>query len=455
MSKIKTQYVCQSCGTISPKWIGKCPQCDSWNTYQEEIVQKKNSDQLVPKEDIREDAKRAIKLSEVSPAQTLRIPLNDPELNRVLGGGLVTGSIILLGGEPGIGKSTLILQLAKDQNLEMLYISGEESAEQIKMRAQRMGISGEQCYIFTGTYVEDIINEAKRVKPALIIIDSIQTMSTKQVESSPGTVTQVRESTFILQQFSKQYNIPIIVIGHITKDGNIAGPKVLEHIVDVVLQFEGDQHYHYRVLRALKNRFGSTFEMGLYEMMGMGLRPVVNPSEMLIMQSDQALSGSVIAAAMEGLRPFMIEAQALVSTAVYGTAQRSATGFDLRRLNMLLAVLEKRGGFLFANQDVFLNIAGGIRLSDPALDLPLSVALVSSLENFTIDNQSCFAGEIGLSGEIRAVSHVTKRIQEADRLGFNKIYLPKNNEKGIKGGKVGLQIVLIEHIQQLFDDLFG
>ncbi len=318
-----------------------------------------------------------------------------------------------------------------------------------------MGIAGGHCAIYTETKVEDILDEAKKVSPTCIIIDSIQTLYTPALESSPGSVTQVRECTYILQQFSKQYQIPVFIIGHITKEGSIAGPKVLEHIVDVVLQFEGDQHYHYRILRALKNRFGSTFEMGLYEMAGSGLRPVENPSELLISQSSENLSGSAIAATIEGMRPFMVEAQALVSTAVYGTAQRSATGYDLRRLHMLLAVLEKRGGFLFANQDVFVNIAGGIRLSDPALDLALAVALVSSLENLPVSNRWCFSGEIGLSGEIRAVQHAEKRIQEAARLGFERIFVPANNAKAIRGKEFGIEIVFIQNVQEVFAALFG
>jgi DNA repair protein RadA/Sms len=455
MAKLTTQYICQNCGSHSPKWIGKCPQCNEWNTYQEEIVEKVKPSELRMKQKRQKEQKTSVALNQVTPTQAFRLPMIDPELTRVLGGGLVTGSVVLLGGEPGIGKSTLLLQLAHDTRLEILYVSGEESAEQIKIRATRMGIDGAKCYIFTETNVENVLEEAARVKPALVIIDSIQTLHTKSLESSPGSVTQVRECTYTLQQFSKQSNVPVFVIGHITKEGSIAGPKVLEHIVDVVLQFEGDQHYHYRVLRALKNRFGSTFEMGLYEMVGNGLRPVENPSELLISQSSEALSGSAISAAIEGLRPFMIEAQALVSTAVYGTAQRSATGYDLRRLHMLLAVLEKRGGFLFANQDVFLNIAGGIRLSDPALDLALSIGLVSSLENIPVSNKWCFAGEIGLSGEIRAVNYVEKRIQEADRLGFERIFVPKNNEKGLKGKEYILEIVLIQNVREVFEHVFG
>lgn len=401
------------------------------------------------------ERKKAIPLSEVTSSRAMRIPLIDQELSRVLGGGIVTGSVILIGGEPGIGKSTLLLQLARDDRMDILYVSGEESAEQIKIRATRMGISGEKCAIFTETQVEKIIAEAKEVMPACIIIDSIQTIHSPALESSPGSVTQVRECTYTLQQFSKATQIPVFIIGHITKEGAIAGPKVLEHIVDVVLQFEGDQHYHYRILRALKNRFGSTFEMGLYEMAGNGLRPVENPSELLISQSSDSLSGSAIAATIEGLRPFLVEAQALVSTAVYGTAQRSATGYDLRRLHMLLAVLEKRGGFLFANQDVFLNIAGGIRLSDPALDLALAVALVSSLENMPVSNKWCFSGEIGLSGEIRAVQNAEKRIQEAGRLGFERIFIPANNAKALEGKEFGIEIVFIRNVQEVFSDLFG
>lgn len=451
MAKERIRFICQNCAADSAKWIGKCPQCGEWNTYQEEIVEKRSRTATIQKA----NRKSAQSLGQIQPTDAFRIPLIDPEMVRVLGGGLVSGSVVLLAGEPGIGKSTLLLQLAHDTRMKMLYVSGEESPEQIKIRAERMGIKGDHCFILNETMVEGILEEAKSLQPSIIIVDSIQTIHSRQLESSPGSVTQVRESTFALQQFAKQFNIPILVIGHITKEGSIAGPKVLEHIVDVVIQFEGDQHYHYRVLRALKNRFGSTFEMGLYEMVGNGLRPVENPSELLISQSEDALSGSAISAAVEGMRSFMVEAQALVGTAVYGTAQRSATGYDLRRLHMLLAVLEKRGGFLFANQDVFLNIAGGIRLSDPAMDMALAVGLVSSLENIPVSNRWCFAGEIGLSGEVRAVNHVDKRIQEADRLGFERIIVPKNNAKGIKKGDFKIEVILVQNIREVFEQVFG
>jgi len=383
-----------------------------------------------------------------------RLVTPDKELNRVLGGGIVSGSLILLGGQPGIGKSTLLLQIALQTNARVLYVSGEESEEQIKMRADRISDKKSDCYILTETNTTKILTHAQQLSPDLIITDSIQTLASPHIESTPGSISQVRECAGELQRFAKETNIPVFIIGHITKEGSIAGPKLLEHIVDAVLQFEGDQHYTYRVLRTLKNRFGSTDELGIYEMQANGLREVANPSELLISQKDEDLSGSSIAATMEGMRPMLIETQALVSKAVYGTPQRSATGFDLRRLSMLLAVLEKRGGFPFGMNDVFLNIAGGIRVDDPAIDLAIVSALISSLEDVAIPDKFCFAGEVGLSGEIRAVNRIEQRIQEADRLGFRQIFISKYNVKGLDFGKFNIQVKPIGKMEELYQALF-
>lgn len=383
-----------------------------------------------------------------------RLVTPDKELNRVLGGGIVSGSLILLGGQPGIGKSTLLLQIALQTNARVLYVSGEESEEQIKMRADRISDKKSDCYILTETNTTKILTHAQQLSPDLIITDSIQTLASPHIDSTPGSISQVRECAGELQRFAKETNIPVFIIGHITKEGSIAGPKLLEHIVDAVLQFEGDQHYTYRVLRTLKNRFGSTDELGIYEMQANGLREVANPSELLISQKDEDLSGSSIAATMEGMRPMLIETQALVSKAVYGTPQRSATGFDLRRLSMLLAVLEKRGGFPFGMNDVFLNIAGGIRVDDPAIDLAIVSALISSLEDVAIPDKFCFAGEVGLSGEIRAVNRIEQRIQEADRLGFRQIFISKYNVKGLDFGKFNIQVKPIGKMEELYQALF-
>lgn len=384
----------------------------------------------------------------------MRTSTKDGEFNRVLGGGLVPGSVILLGGAPGIGKSTLLLQLTLNLSGKVLYVSGEESQEQIKLRAARLGPQHENCYIYTETNSHKILKQAKRLIPSLLVIDSIQTISSPHLESMPGSVSQIRECASELQRFAKESNIPVVIIGHITKEGTIAGPKLLEHIVDVVLQFEGDRNYSYRILRTIKNRFGSTDEMGIYEMQTAGLREVSNPSELLLSQKDDDLSGSAIAATMEGLRPMLIETQALVSTAVYGTPQRSATGFDLRRLSMLLAVLEKRGGLPFGQNDVFLNIAGGIRVEDPAIDLAIVTALISSLEDVCIPPDICFAGEVGLSGEIRAVTRIEQRIQEADRLGFKQIFISKYNTKGLNQERYSIEIMTIGKIEELYRRLF-
>ncbi len=397
---------------------------------------------------------RPVLLEEITAGNTQRLVTPDRELNRVLGGGIVSGSLVLIGGQPGIGKSTLLLQLALGLPVKVLYVSGEESEEQIKMRADRISGKTSDCYILTETNTTKILGHAQQLGPDVIIIDSIQTLVSPHIESTPGSVSQVRECAGELQRFAKETNIPVFIIGHITKDGSIAGPKLLEHIVDAVLQFEGDQHYTYRVLRTLKNRFGSTDELGIYEMQSNGLREVSNPSELLISQKDDDLSGSAIAATMEGLRPMLIETQALVSKAVYGTPQRSATGFDLRRLSMLLAVLEKRGGLLFGQNDVFLNIAGGIRVDDPAIDLAIVSALISSLEDVAIPDKCCFAGEVGLSGEIRAVNRIEQRIQEADRLGFRQIIISKYNVKGLDFSRYQLQVQPIGKIEELYQQLF-
>ncbi len=456
MSAIKKIFICASCGVTSPKWIGKCPSCGEWNTYAEEVIQresKREERQRIWKGAQRAEAKPT-PLSMVKTGTTQRLVTPDEELNRVLGGGIVAGSLILIGGQPGIGKSTLMLQLTLGVSVRVLYVSGEESEEQIKMRADRVAEKHSDCYILTETNTSKIFQHAQSLEPDLIIIDSIQTLAATHIESTPGSISQVRETAGELQRFAKETNIPIFIIGHITKEGSIAGPKLLEHIVDVVLQFEGDQNYTYRILRTLKNRFGSTDEMGIYEMQSAGLRQVSNPSELLISQKDEDLSGSAICSTIEGQRPILIEAQALVSRAVYGTPQRSATGFDLRRLSMLLAVLEKRGGFPFAMNDVFLNIAGGIRVDDPAIDLAIVAALISSLEDISVPPSTCFAGEVGLSGEIRAVNRIDQRIQEADRLGFTEIFISKYNLKGLDIKKYGIIIRTVAKVEELYEALF-
>jgi DNA repair protein RadA/Sms len=436
--------------------VGKCPSCGEWNTIVEEIVQKESKReerQRIWKGSKPEDPKPT-PLNMVQTGNTQRINTPDEELNRVLGGGIVPGSLILIGGQPGIGKSTLMLQLTLGVNARVLYVSGEESEEQIKMRADRIAEKHSDCYILTETSTSKIFQHAQNLEPDIIVIDSIQTLAAPHIDSTPGSISQVRETAGELQRFAKETNIPIFIIGHITKEGSIAGPKLLEHIVDVVLQFEGDQNYTYRILRTLKNRFGSTDEMGIYEMQSVGLRQVSNPSELLLSQKDEDLSGSAICSTIEGQRPILIEAQALVSRAVYGTPQRSATGFDLRRLSMLLAVLEKRCGFPFAMNDVFLNIAGGIRVDDPAIDLAIVSALISSLEDISVPHQTCFAGEVGLSGEIRAVARIEQRIQEADRLGFTEIFISKYNVKGIDEKKFKIKIKTIGKVEELYQALF-
>ena len=457
MAKAKSVYYCQNCGNQSPKWIGKCPVCGEWNTYVEEVVDK-TEEKLKEKRGYtvkRNEEAKPVPIQEVHELETRRIDTLDTELNRVLGGGIVLGSLILIGGEPGIGKSTLMLQLAlKLKGTKVLYVTGEESDRQIKLRADRIGIKNDSCFILTETNTQQIFKQAEELAPDIIIIDSIQTLHTVYVESPPGSVSQVRECTSELQRFSKESSIPIFLIGHITKDGMIAGPKVLEHIVDTVLQFEGDRNYTYRILRTAKNRFGSTSEIGIYEMIGDGLRPVLNPSEILLTQREDNLSGIAIASMMEGMRPFLIETQALVTPAFYGTPQRSSTGFDGRRLSMLLAVLEKRAGFRFGTKDVFLNIAGGIKVEDPAIDLAVVAALTSSYNDIFVPSKIAFAAEVGLSGEVRAVSRVDQRVSEADKLGFEKIFISKFNQK-FDAKKFNIEVVTISRVQQLMEELFG
>lgn len=455
MAKTKTAFVCQNCGAHSPKWQGKCNGCGEWNTLIEEIIYKEKkggtrrsfSDNL---------AKKPVPITQVSSEDAERIVLPDLELNRVLGGGLVPGSVTLIGGDPGIGKSTLLLQLGLNmQGNKVFYVSGEESANQIKMRAERIGKLHDNLLLLTDTSLERVMERIDEAEPALVIIDSIQTMQSPEVDSVPGSVAQIRECTGELIQYAKESGTPVVLIGHITKEGNIAGPKVMEHMVDVVLQFEGDRQHLYRLLRSSKNRFGSTNELGIYEMRGSGLKEVDNPSQVLLSQRDEGLSGSAIAASMEGARPMMIEVQALVSTAAYGTPQRTTTGFDVRRLHMLLAVLEKRCGFGLGKFDVFLNMAGGIRVDDPAIDLSVICATLSSTEDYPIPAQTCFAGEIGLSGEIRPVTRIEQRIREAEKLGFEEIYVSGYGLKGIDTKGFNITVRPVKRVDEVFKELFG
>ncbi len=448
MAKIKTVYYCQNCGTQFSQWHGQCKNCGAWNTLAEEIYEKTASHKISDKK-----KNHIINIIEVETTEESRIKTNSEELNRVLGGGIVLGSVILIGGEPGIGKSTLLLQLALKMKKKILYVSGEESASQIKMRADRLtDIQNPNCFLFTEVSVEKIIHEAKKLQPELMIIDSIQTLHSQLLESSPGTVSQIRECSNELIQFAKENNIPIILVGHITKDGQIAGPKVLEHMVDVVLNFDGDRNHLFRLLRANKNRFGSTSEIGIYEMVAQGLKEIKNPSEILITKKFEELSGNTIAVTLEGNRPMLLEIQALVSSAVYGTPQRSSTGFDSRRLNMLLAVLEKRAGFQLGAKDVFLNITGGIKTDDPALDLAVIASVLSSNEDLAVSEKFCFAGEIGLSGEIRPVPQIEQRISEAEKLGYEKIFISNLNK--IPKRKFGITIEEVSKIEDFHDRLF-
>lgn len=457
--KTKSVFFCSNCGAESPKWVGKCPACGEWNTFVEETVaaKPKKSQGYLPA-DGKPKVVTPVKISEVKSGEEQRITLPSRELNRVLGGGLVPGSIILIGGEPGIGKSTLVLQnVLRIRSRKVLYVSGEESAQQLKMRADRIcgGNIQCECYIVCETSLESIFAGIRESSPDLVIVDSIQTIATDALESSAGSVGQVRECAAQLLKFAKETRTPVILIGHINKEGAIAGPKVLEHIVDAVIQFEGDRHYMYRILRAIKNRFGSTSEIGIYEMNQSGLREVSNPSEMLLSQTDEELSGTAIGVTLEGIRPFLIEAQALVSTAAYGTAQRSVTGFDYKRMNMLLAVLEKRVGFKLAQKDVFLNIAGGIKVNDPALDMAVIAAIISSNVDIPIKRRVCVTGEVGLSGEIRQVTRLEQRIGEAEKLGFEHIVVPANNMKGIDTSKLRINIVEASKVDDVFRFLFG
>jgi len=451
VAKTKTTYICQNCGVSSAKWIGKCPTCGEWNTFVEEIVEK-TSTQSHPS--LSKTHSKPQKLTELSEKLEQRIVTHNQEFDRVLGGGIVLGSLTLLGGEPGIGKSTLLLQIALKLKQQVLYVSGEESLGQIRLRAERIGLTENDALFLSETSAEKILLHIEQTEAKFVIIDSIQTVHTERVESSPGSVTQVRESSVLLLKYAKENNIPIILIGHINKDGHIAGPKVLEHIVDTVLQFEGDKNYLYRILRSLKNRFGSTHELGIFEMQQQGLVEVNNPSELLISQNRESYSGTAIAATIDGSRPFMIEIQTLVSSAAYGTPQRSATGFDTRRMNMLLAVLEKRIGFKLIMKDVFLNIAGGIKVEDPAIDLSIICAILSSDQDLEIDGKTCFAGEVGLTGEIRAVNRVEQRIKEAEKLGFNRIFISDYNKTSdFKKSKI--KVVKVKKVTEVFRQLFA
>ncbi|MHB8207757.1 DNA repair protein RadA [Mucilaginibacter sp.] len=485
MAKSKIAYFCQSCGFEAPKWLGKCPSCGAWNTFVEEIIEKPNSsvpDWKATSSTTQQRANKPIEIPDITFSEEHRMLTPDKEFNRVLGGGIVAGSLVLIGGEPGIGKSTLMLQLALSMpKIKVLYISGEESERQIKMRAERLDPAGTEsrvknqesgestlkfgrnCYILTETSTQNIFKQIEQLEPDLVVVDSIQTLHSSHIESTPGSVSQVRECTAELLRFAKERSTPVFLIGHITKDGMIAGPKILEHMVDTVLQFEGDRHHVYRILRAVKNRFGSASELGIYEMLGEGLREVSNPSEILLSQRDEPLSGITISATLEGMRPMLIETQALVSVSPYGTPQRTATGFDTKRMSMLLAVLEKRCGFKLGIKDVFLNITGGIRVEDPAIDLGLAAAIISSNEDIPIPFKTCFAGEIGLSGEIRAVNRVEQRIAEAEKLGFEQIFISKYNlpsgggkdKKRIDLSRYKIEVKTVGNIEEVFGLLFG
>ncbi len=458
MAKTKSAYFCQSCGYESAKWLGKCPSCNEWNTFVEELIEKGTANIPTWKSGLgTQKLSRPSKVEEIRTVADERIFTGDGELDRVLGGGLVAGSVVLIGGEPGIGKSTLMLQLALNMSgKKILYVSGEESEQQIKMRAERITTSPKaNCYILTETSTQNIFKQIEQLSPEIIVIDSIQTLHSAHIDSTPGSVSQVRECTAELIRFAKETDTPVFLIGHITKDGAIAGPKILEHMVDTVLQFEGDRHHVYRILRSIKNRFGAAAELGIYAMQSNGLREVSNPSEILLSQRDEELSGITIAATLEAARPMLIETQALVSTSAYGTPQRSATGFDTKRMNMLLAVLEKRCGFRLSVKDVFLNIAGGIKVEDPAIDLAIMAAIISSHEDIFISSKTCFAAEVGLSGEIRAVNRIEQRISEAEKLGFEQIFISNYNLKGLVRDKFKIRIITVSKIEEVFALLFG
>ena len=462
MSKVKKSFFCQSCGYESVKWLGQCPSCGKWNTFVEEIIEKPNGKQSWNDYAVEEKRiSKTISLSQVKSGEEKRIISADAELNRVLGGGIVAGSIVLVAGEPGIGKSTLFLQCGLQlANQKVLYVSGEESEQQIKMRADRLynngsSIDNDNFFLLTETSTQTIFQEIKKLKPDVVIVDSVQTLQSNFIEASQGSVSQIKECAGEFQRYAKETNTPVFLIGHITKEGGIAGPKILEHMVDVVLQFEGDRHYAYRILRTLKNRFGSTSELGIYEMTDKGMRGVANPSEILITQKEEQLSGIAIAATLEGVRPLLIEVQSLVTQSVYGTPQRTATGFDLRRLQLLLAVLEKRGGFHFGVKDVFLNIAGGIKVEDPSIDLAVLCALLSSYEDVPLPQNICFAGEVGLSGEIRAVNKIDQRIAEAEKLGFEKIIVSKYNQSLRQSkSKYNIEVVTMARVEEVYQYLF-
>ncbi|MES2679325.1 MAG: DNA repair protein RadA [Bacteroidota bacterium] len=460
MSKTKTTFFCQHCGAQAAKWAGKCNSCGEWNTLVEEVIHKETKNDRLQLFSINKNTasqpNQSVLLQDIGLSDFPRIAVPGQELTRVLGGGIVPGSLVLFGGEPGIGKSTLMLQLAlRLKNLKILYVSGEESEQQLKMRAERIGITTDNCFILQETNTQNIFSQISHIQPQLVIIDSIQTLYTSYIDSSPGSVSQVRECAAEFLRFAKETNVPVFMIGHITKEGSLAGPKILEHMVDTVLQFEGDRNHIYRLLRATKNRFGSTNEMGIYEMNGSGLKEVINPSEILITNRTEATSGVAIAATLEGNRPMLIETQALCSTAAYGTPQRSSTGFDLRRLSMLLAVLEKRCGFKLSIKDVFINIAGGIKVEDPGIDLALVCGILSSNEDMPIPQNICFAAEVGLTGEIRPVSRIEQRISEADKLGFEKVFVSSHNLKGLDTKNFKIEIVPVSKIEEVFSKLFG
>jgi len=457
MAKVKTAFFCSNCGYESAKWVGKCPSCGTWNSFVEEVIHKPSPKNENGWDDYKEETKsiRTIALSSITSNEQTRITTTDAELNRVLGGGIVPGSIVLIAGEPGIGKSTLFLQNGLQlQSKTVLYISGEESEQQIKMRADRLKIQNDNFFLLTETSTQTIFQEIKKLKPDLVIVDSIQTIQSPYIDSSPGSISQIRESAAEFQRFAKETNTPVFLIGHITKDGSIAGPKILEHMVDTVLQFEGDRHYAYRILRTIKNRFGSTSELGIYEMTGEGMRVVSNPSEILMTPKEDRLSGIAIAATIEGMRPLLIEVQALVTQSVYGTPQRTVSGFDLRRLQLLLAVLEKRGGFHFGVKDVFLNIAGGLKVEDPSIDLAVLCALLSSYEDVPLPMHVCFAGEVGLSGEVRAVHRVEQRIAEAEKLGFEKIIVSRYGQKSPGKSGFNIEVVPMGRVEEVYQYLF-
>ena len=452
MAKTKTAFFCQNCGTQYAKWVGQCSACKQWNTVVEEVVQKEEKVNWKSPSQTSKRVSTPLLVNEINIEKEVRLNTFDLEFNRVLGGGLVPGALVLLGGEPGVGKSTLLLQIALKLPYKTLYVSGEESQKQIKMRADRIHPNSKTCLILTETKTQNIFKQIEATEPDIVVIDSIQTLHSDYIESAAGSISQIRECTAELIKFAKETNTPVILIGHITKDGSIAGPKILEHMVDTVLQFEGDRNYVYRILRSLKNRFGSTAELGIYEMQGSGLREVNNPSEVLISKNDDGLSGTAIASTVEGMRPLLIEIQALVSTAVYGTPQRSTTGYNVKRLNMLLAVLEKRAGFKLGAKDVFLNITGGISVDDPAIDLAVIAAILSSNEDIPIDKGICFAAEVGLAGEIRPVQRIEQRILEAEKLGYTTIIVSKNNKIGLKSTKI--KILLASKIEEVARNLF-